>query len=171
MKKISRIDLVGQELKEWAPGYAKDFPHAVYLCQLEKNDSDYTCDQGKIGGASWHWFGKAAGLFYVKTGAVVFTTASGRTVFEKGEGGFMNVNVLHSLKLPDDIDQTQVMVHLFDPEVLIGDGGGRISQKYIQPILNDRKQELVVISEKNPTMKVLFRELIESFSLDENTVD
>ncbi|MBO4887748.1 MAG: helix-turn-helix transcriptional regulator [Firmicutes bacterium] len=171
MKKISGIDLVGQELTEWTPGYAKDFPHAVYLCQLENHNAKYACDQSKIGGASWHWFGKAAGLFFVKEGAFAFTTAAGKTVFEKGQGGFMNVNVLHSLKLPEGVDQAQVMVHLFDPEILIGDSGGRISQKYIQPILNDRKLELVMITKDDPEMRVLYKELLESFSLDEEAVD
>ncbi len=171
MKKISGIDMVRQELTEWMPGYAKDFPHIVYLCQLKNNTSDSVVNQNKIVGASWHWFGKAAGLFYVTNGSIAVTTAAGRTIFEKGCGGFLNVNVLHSLSLPDASEQTEVMIHLFDPEILIGDGGGRISQKYIQPILNDRKLELVVISEKDPAMKVLHKELTESFELDENAVD
>lgn len=171
MKKISGIDMVRQELTEWMPGYAKDFPHIVYLCQLKNNTSDSVVNQNKIAGTSWHWFGKAAGLFYVTNGAIAFTTAAGRTIFEKGCGGFLNVNVLHSLSLPDASEQTEVMIHLFDPEILIGDGGGRISQKYIQPILNDRKLELVVISEKDPAMKVLYKELTESFDLNENAVD
>ena len=171
MKKITGIDLASQELTEWAPGFASDFPHVVYLCQLENNEADYVCDQGKFGGASWHWFSKAAGLFYVTMGSVIISTSTGKTVFEKGQGGFMNVNVLHSLLLPEGVDQTQIMVHLFDPEILIGDGGGRISQKYIQPILNDRKLELVVLSEKEPAMKALLKDLTDSFVLDENAMD
>ena len=171
MKKISGTDLVGPELTEWAPGYAEDFPYAAYACHLERHATDYATEKSKIGGSSWHWFGKAAGLFFVTEGAFEYTTAAGKEQFRKGQGGFININVLHSIRLPEGIDQARMLVHLFDPEKLIGDNGGRISQKYILPIQNDRKLELVLIDADNSGMNDLLASLIDSFSLEETAPD
>lgn len=166
MKTIIGTDIIGSQLTEWTAGYTEDFPHVAYLFQLERLPEDQFSDCNQSDGSSWHWFGKSAGLAYVTEGAFEIVASSGRQLLKQGSGVLLNVNVLHSISLASGSEQAKMYVHLFDPLLIGGEAGSRIYQKYILPVLNDKKLEIFALDPDNMQQKKILDQLYESFALD-----
>lgn len=92
----------------------------------------------------WHWH-EGVELFYVQSGEVECATPHEYGVLKAGSVGFVNANVLHTTCAHEGTPKSNLLVHVFAPE-LLADPASRIYANYIEPILNASSAELVSIT-------------------------
>lgn len=66
----------------------------------------------------WHWH-PGIEFFAVKSGAVRFSLETGEYIFKKGEGGFINRNVLHATAIAGN-DGCKMLTFIFSPGLFTG---------------------------------------------------
>ncbi len=132
----------------------QDFPYRADLCDLH----DYP---GNL--FPWHWH-RALELFYMRKGRLTYHLPQGTVVFEEGQGGFLNSNVLHmsSCRREDACLQEEQQ---FTPEFLGGFEGSRIMQKYIRPVLEAPGLTLLKLDPDTPAHKPLLEALCRAYAL------
>lgn len=153
MKEVRSIRLVAQTDEEILPDYAPDFPYIASRVNMARY---YGFE------APWHWHG-AVELFYVCSGAIEYKTPGETRRIEAGGGGFVNSGVLHATRNLLPGEDTELVLHLFDPSLL--SDGGRMEERYIRPLAQNRGLELVTFDPQSDGD--LLEGLKESFRLDE----
>lgn len=143
--------------EELLPNFSPDFPYIATCAQLDKYMEPIV---------PWHWH-RTVELFYMESGSLEYTTASGMQIFPKGTGGFVNSNVLHTSRILPSNAATVQRLHLFEPELLSGFPGSRIDAKYIHPLVTSGI-ELISLSPENPREKALLQKIQQAFSLSES---
>ena len=124
---------LNQHLKELNPHGTLDFPCAGY--------SSYYTDKEE-NAVPWHWHEELE-FDYIVSGAVKLTTTNQSCVFQRGEGFFINTNVLCTMA-PLEESQAAVMdSHLFHPTFMGGHFKIIFSTKYLEPVLKNRKMEIL----------------------------
>jgi AraC-like DNA-binding protein len=118
---ISRVNPV---TKHETVDHSAAFPYHSDCCDLH----DYPGNQ-----FSWHWH-REIEIFYMREGRLEYALPGGNAVFEAGDGGFLNSNVLHlsSCRQEDACRQEEQQ---FLPELIGGFPGSLVMQKYVQPVL------------------------------------
>ena len=103
----------------------------------------------------WHWH-EALEFCYVQTGSLKVSTAGKTQLFEKGQGFFINSNVLSAMTQRADciIDS-----HLFHPVFLGGHFKSVFETKYLDPVTQNRNLDLLPIRGENGTQKQLLQKL------------
>ena len=149
MKQVSGVQFKPGTSEESLPEYDPAFP-----CISTR----YRMEAGR--GAPWHWH-SAAELFYIEEGTLEYFTPSGQQVLGKGWGGFLCPNVPHATLAAGDGMQT---LHLFDPRLISGGGGGRLEEKFVLPVTSSGA-ELLVFSPDNGRHALLLDLLRRSFAL------
>ena len=92
----------------------------------------------------WHWH-EAVEFCYVLSGSVKVSTAGQSRVFQKGEGLFLNSNVLMSMTEGDDCILDS---HLFHPVFLSGHFKSVFETKYLNPVIQNRSLDMLPIPGK-----------------------
>lgn len=155
------INIQGITLKlnneELLPNFSPDFPYIATCALLDKYLEPVV---------PWHWH-RTVELFYMESGTLEYTTASGKRIFPAGTGGFVNSNVLHTSRILPSNTATVQRLHLFEPELLSGFPGSRIDTKYIHPLLTSGV-ELIPLSPNDPREEALLQKILEAFSLSES---
>lgn len=105
-------------------GFIEDFPYAPLYVELDKYAGRFV---------PWHWH-KAVELFYMESGQLEYYTPKHKIIFPEGSGGLVNSNVLHATKNRKGREKNIQLIHMFDLSLIAGVKGGRIDQKYIQPV-------------------------------------
>lgn len=109
----------------------------------------------------WHWH-EALEFDYVAEGTVkVFTSGQVHT-FQKGDAFFINSNVLTAM---EDTDGCVMDSHLFDPVFLSGHYKSVFETKYMNPVLQNRKLDLLPLQGDNPVQRQLLEKLRKLSSL------
>lgn len=129
MGETSKINL--ETLEETLNLITSEFPYMANLCDL------HTCPDNTF---PWHWHNEVE-FFYMREGKLTYQLPSGTYVFEKGEGGFINANILHmTFCKPEDLCVQEE--HIFLPSFVGGSENSVFMQKYILPITSNSNFEL-----------------------------
>ena len=116
-----QTNMQGEELREHGTHL---FPVACYLDQLPRDEFQ------------WHWHNELE-LGVVVEGSVVVETAAAEYTLQKGEGFFVNSNVLHAAFSPDNTfcEIHSVVCH---PRAVSGSTDNIIWQKYLKPLIENQ---------------------------------
>ena len=158
MKLVRGIQLIGDSGEELLEDFSPAFPYTASRAELSYYPS---C------AAPWHWH-RAVELFYMESGALEYATPGGTRVFPAGTGGLINSNVLHASRAMPGAGETVSLLHLFDPELLSGDGGTRIHEKYIRPLCEAPGAELIALRPDVPREAAILSDIRAAFDLRED---
>lgn len=111
----------------------------------------------------WHWH-EALEFDYVSEGAVRVSTAGQVQIFEKGQGFFINTNVLTAM---EPAENCILDSHLFHPVFLGGHFKSVYETKYLNPVLQNRNLELLPIRGENRTQHRLLQQLMRLSALQQ----
>lgn len=109
-----------------------EFPYMTDLCDLHRHPA---CT------FPWHWHNEVE-LFYMREGELDYVLPSGTYTFRKGEGGFINANVLHMTRCRPLLPCLQEE-HLFLPQLIGGQEHSIWMRRYIQPVITRSDLSLV----------------------------
>jgi len=124
-------------------GLYNEYPYAFHHVDMSKTT------------VPWHWH-EALEFCYIQSGSVKVATAGQVQAFCKGEGFFINTNVLSAMTDPVDcvIDS-----HLFHPVFLGGHFKSVYETKYLNPVLQNRGLDLLPIRGGTTTQNQLLQKL------------
>ena len=157
MRNVLSVEFYPGTREERLPGFTPQFPHLASRSMPERYPA---------GGAPWHWH-RSLELFYVQRGAVVYHTPHGQQLFRAGTGGMVNSNVLHHTQARAGQEESVLLLHLFEPELVAGVPGGTVETRYITPLLNAPGLELLALDPADPAQAETLRLLRDSLALDE----
>lgn len=103
----------------------------------------------------WHWH-EALEFCYISEGLVKVSTAGQTQSFQKGEGFFINSNVLTAM---DNIDGCVIDSHLFHPVFLGGHFKSVYETKYLNPVIQNKNLDLLPLRGENAAQKQLLQKL------------
>lgn len=103
----------------------------------------------------WHWH-EALEFDLVLEGSMKVHTAGQTQVFHKGEGFFINSNVLASMENIDGCIQDS---HLFHPVFLSGHFKSVFETKYLNPVIQNRNLEIICLRGKTEAQRRLLLKL------------
>ena len=111
----------------------------------------YTCHHVQMRDTKvpWHWHEELE-FDRVLKGKILLRTAGRTAEFGPGEGFFTNSNVLVSI---EGDQETVIKSHLFHPVFLSGHYHSIFETKYINPVLHNRKLEIIELRGKTPSQK------------------
>ena len=129
------------------------------------NDYPYVHHHALLGRAAvpWHWH-EALEFDLVVSGTVTVSTTGQTCEFHPGEGFFVNSNVLAQMSgTPDAVMES----HLFEPVFLGGHFHSVFETKYLNPVLQDRKIELVCFRGHTPWQRTILQKLRQLTALQQ----
>ncbi len=100
------------------------FPCACYFCDI----SDYV-----TGDIPWHWHEEVE-VVVVSSGAMNMSLNGMNFTLKKGEGAFINSNVLHSMQIIGD-EGCILNTFVFHPSLISGAAESVFLQRYVRPLL------------------------------------
>lgn len=89
----------------------------------------------------WQWHPEVE-LFYMAEGRMEYRTARGIYVFEKGDAGFVNSQLLHHTSCREE-DSCKQKAFIFMPHFIGGIPGSAIEKKYILPITEEKRIDIL----------------------------
>lgn len=144
--------------EEKLPYTASNFPYIASQAELDWYREPFV---------PWHWH-KAIELFYIESGELEYCTPNGTIVFPAGSGGLINSNVLHMTKFQTRREKNIQLLHIFEPELIGGNYGSLIEQKYVMPILTASWLEMIALYPDNPAQAEIIQLIRRTFQLSEN---
>ena len=114
---------------EQIEGLRPEYPYILHRINLDETT------------IPWHWHQELE-FIYVTEGKVKLKTSSRSYIFGEKEAFFMNTNTLCAL---ENIDHCRLESHLFDPTFLGGHFKSIFETKYLNPVLQSKKIDVVVI--------------------------
>lgn len=135
-----------------------DYPYRAHLCELHSLPG---------GACPWHWHWEIE-VFYMRSGRLEYQVPGGRVVFEEGQGGLVNSNVLHkSVALPGGVCHQEEQQFL--PEFIGGFAGSLVMQKYVRPILDAPGLEIVKLDPQEQAHRPLLETICRAYALSEQS--
>jgi len=128
---------------EEVEGLYNEYPYVYHHVDLSLTD------------IPWHWH-EALEFGYVHSGRLKVFTAGQAQIFEKGEGFFINSNVLTAM---NDAEDCIIHSHLFHPVFLGGHFKSVYETKYLNPVIQNRNLDLLPIRGATATQKQLLQKL------------
>ena len=128
---------------EEVEGLHNEYPYVYHHVDLNKTT------------IPWHWH-EALEFCYIHSGSIKVSTAGQTQVFEKGQGFFINSNVLSAMTEGADcvIDS-----HLFHPVFLGGHFKSVFETKYLDPVTQNRNLDLLPLRGETGTQRQLLQKL------------
>lgn len=151
MKDIKKVELLSGSREENLPDFVSEFPYIASRVQLDYN-------------VPWHWH-RGLELFYVKSGSLEYSTPQGKWMFHTGSGGIVNSGVLHATKSLTGGKPAQQFIHIFDPELIAGQQGGRIERKYVTPVTSATWVEMIPLHPQREEQAEILELIRKSFEL------
>lgn len=131
------------------------------------NEYPYVCHHVDLSKTPipWHWH-EALEFCLIRQGTVKVSTAGQTQVFRKGEGLFLNSNVLMSMTEGTDciIDS-----HLFHPVFLSGHFKSVFETKYLNPVIQNRNLDMLPLRGETSVQNQLLQKLRQLSRLQEQT--
>ena len=134
---------IRQNQMEEVEGLHNEYPYAFHHVSLQVTE------------IPWHWH-EALEFNYIVQGAVKVSTASQSQVFQKGEGFFINSNVLASM---EDMGDCILDSHLFHPVFLSGHFKSVFETKYLNPVTQNRNLDLICLRGESQYQKQILGKL------------
>jgi AraC-like DNA-binding protein/mannose-6-phosphate isomerase-like protein (cupin superfamily) len=127
MAKIKQLEKmqVDETLREIESHGGVAFPLQVYVDEM---------DRYELGKIPWHWHPEIA-FSIIHQGSVVVSVPDQQVTLQKGDGYFINSNVLHQIQSLEE--HTVFYSVVFSPSLLYGFQGSVIEQKYINPLIQN----------------------------------
>lgn len=118
----------------------------------------------------WHWHEELE-FCYIKSGTVKLSTTTGSEIFHTGEAYFINTNTLSTVERQNLTEDAYIDSHLFHSIFLSGHFRSVYETKYLEPILKNKKLEILAIRGENQRQKDILHKLRKIASLQdkENT--
>lgn len=138
---------------EEVEGLHNEYPYAFHHVDLAKTD------------VPWHWH-EALEFGLILSGSVKIATAGQVETLTQGEGFFINSNVLASMT---KADACIMDTHLFHPVFLAGHFKSVFETKYIAPVTQNRKLDMLILRGGTKQQKEILRKLKELSSLQAQT--
>lgn len=157
MKTIRKFEFWSNSKEEKLPYDTPDFPYLASRAELDSYRAPFV---------PWHWH-NAVELFYMESGELTYDTPHKKLIFPAGSAGMVNANVLHRTEIRSHLEANVQLLHIFDPQLLAGNRGSLIEQKYISPIVTASQIELVALSPNVPEQTAVIRLIREAFLLKE----
>lgn len=98
----------------------------------------------------WHWHEEVE-FDYAYQGTIEIQTYDHTYTIQQGEAYFINTNVMDKKQKAAGSSITTEHAHLFHPILLGGYFNSVFATKYLNPVLNDRSIEVLIIREATPT--------------------
>ncbi len=119
-------------------------------------------DFGKyIKEAQWHWhFGIE--ISYVIKGELDMDVGYGREYVRKGEGLFINSDVLHTMYSATS-DHCALLTIVFDPRFVAGDDRSLLECKYVQPLLHHKNARRLIFRRDGGWHSDVLRSMMEAY--------
>ena len=136
---------------EQVEGLYNEYPYVFHHVDLSKT------------AIPWHWHEELE-FCYVQAGSVKVSTAGQSQVFKKGEGFYINSNVLTSMT---DGADCVIDSHLFHPVFLGGHFKSVFETKYLNPVLQNRNLDMLAIRGETETQRHLLQKLRQLSKLQE----
>ena len=136
---------------EEVEGLRNEYPYAFHHVDMEKT------------AVPWHWH-EALEFNLVTDGTVKVSTANQTQVFRKGEGFFINSNVLASM---ENEEACILDSHLFHPVFLGGHFKSVFETKYLNPVTQNRNLDLLCLRGTTPEQKTILSKLRQLSRLQE----
>ena len=134
---------IGSNQMEVVEGLRNEYPYAYHYADLGKTL------------VPWHWH-EALEINFVAEGSVKVCTASQSQIFSKGEAFFLNSNVLASMENQNDCIMES---HLFHPVFLSGHFKSIFETKYLNPVIQNKKLDLLALRGNTPEEKQIIGKL------------
>ncbi|MGN0204590.1 MAG: helix-turn-helix domain-containing protein [Coprococcus sp.] len=139
------------------------------ILPLDTEGFQYICKHAHLHypfdrGFSWHWHA-ALEIDYIMEGEIEIKTTTGVNRVKKGEGFFVNSNVMHDIHLIDSSKQCEIYAHLFAPEFLSGSYNSVLEQKYLIPIMKSKDLQTFVIRPDHYESFVMLEKAIHMIEL------
>jgi len=133
--------------------------------QIANITSEYPYISGRVENdfTPWHWHDELE-FGYVVEGEVEIATTNKVYRLNKGEGYFINTNVLASMKYPK---KGTLDYFLFHPTFLSGHFRSIFETKYLNPILQNKKIDLIELRGSNSKQKEILKKLYQASLLRE----
>lgn len=133
--------------------------------QIANITSEYPYISGRVENdfTPWHWHDELE-FGYVVEGEVEIATTNKVYQLNKGEGYFINTNVLASMKYPKN---GSLDYFLFHPTFLSGYFRSIFETKYLNPILQNKKIDLIELRGNNSNQKEILKKLYQASLLRE----
>lgn len=137
---------VKENQQENIEGMSMEYPYAYHCADLRDIR------------VPWHWHEEIE-LGYVVSGRLKVLTVGKSYCIDKGQGFFMNSNVVSSMEGGDSSGECILESHLFHPVFLGGHFKSIFETKYLEPIMHNKQIEVVEILGKNPGEKEILKKL------------
>ena len=128
---------------EEVEGLHNEYPYAYHHVSLKTTQ------------VPWHWH-EALEFNLVTDGSVKVCTANQVQIFRKGEGFFINSNILAAMENETDCVLDS---HLFHPVFLCGHFKSVFETKYLNPVIQSRNLELVCLRGETDCQKQILGKL------------
>ena len=117
----------------------------------------YVLHRAELGSTKipWHWHEEVE-FVYVRDGSMRLLTAGQERSFEKGEGFFINTNVLCSM---ENQDHCQIDSHLLNSTFLAGHFKSIFETKYLEPVLQNKKLDILELRGTNENQQKILAKL------------
>ena len=137
---------------EEVEGIYNEYPYVYHHVDLSKT------------AIPWHWHEELE-FCYVQSGSVKVATAGQSMTFQKGEGFYINSNVLTAMT-----DATDCIIdsHLFHPVFLGGHFKSVFETKYLNPVIQNKHLDMLPLRGETETQKRLLQKLHQLSVLQSN---
>jgi len=152
---INELSL-NENLEQNVPKKQESFPHTVFYVEMANYPN---------GVIPWHWH-EDVEFFTVLQGKLMLSTNNGRYEVSAGEGAFINSNVMH---LHETLSDTPVILisEVFSASLIAGGYRSIFEQKYVEPVLEDKRLEVMLFKPSSAS----HRKLIESLRCSQDAAD
>lgn len=145
-----KLKLTNSQMEEIA-NISSEYP---YISGRDEAEDDIT---------PWHWHDELE-FGYVVDGEVEIATTNKVYHLHKGEGYFMNTNVLASMRYPK---RGVLDYFLFHPTFLSGHFRSVFETKYLNPILQNKKIDVIELRGENANQQKILAKLYQASQLRE----
>lgn len=137
---------IRENQSEAIEGISREYPYAFHHVNIRETT------------VPWHWHEELE-LEYIAEGRVKVTTAGKHFFFGKGEGFFTNTNVLSAMEDAGGENPCVLESHLFHPVFLSGHFKSIFDTKYLEPVLQDKRIEIIPLRGANTGQKEILKKL------------
>lgn len=131
-----------------------EFPYVANLCDLHIYPGNTF---------PWHWHNEVE-FFYMREGKLEYHLPGGSYTFLKGEGGFINANILHMTCCEEKLACDQIE-HIFLPQIIGGQKNSILMRKYINPIIGNPDLDLFRFEPTNQEHQAIIDILRDAYDI------
>lgn len=130
------------------------FPCAVYFSDITKYIT---------GDIPWHWHEEIE-MVVVHSGMIYINFGETGITLKKGEGAFINTNVLHSMEIIGN-DGCNLITFVFHPRLIFGSPESIFEQKYVNPLLTCHLLSFVYLTTETDWQNSVIQCILKAYTL------